>query len=259
MHSLFFNYFYKSNSMWKTLLSLVSLCTLIFLLFSCSEENPEDFEVNPEFKKYISSFTSGVISSVSTIKIEVVKPYAKKVKPNQPIDKEIFSISPEIEGKTVWIDQYTIQFIPTHPMHSGETYWIEFALDKIKQVPEELKIFKFPITIIDQAINFEEGGLRSYSTESIDWYEFSGKVIAADAITKKALDKNISVTVNGVDKKTKCRAFQPGGRHGRRTGKKQGSGRIYKLIVDSVQRRKKAGEITITWNYRNNCHWTYFI
>src|SRR5690554_7268894 len=106
--------------------TLLLLIALTFIISSCSEESPEEFQINPEFQKHISSFTSGVISAAAPIKIQLTEPYSKKIILNQAIKDDFIKISPAVKGKTVWSDQYTLEFIPEEHLQSGETYWVEF-------------------------------------------------------------------------------------------------------------------------------------
>ncbi|RYM34785.1 hypothetical protein ERX46_05270 [Brumimicrobium glaciale] len=214
--------------------SFLFFLTLTLILAGCGKDNPEDFQINPEYQKHISSFTSGVISAAAPIKIQLTEPYPKKVTLNQAIKEDFIRITPSVKGKTVWKDQYTIEFIPEKRFNSGETYWVEFDLGKVSDVPKELKTFKFPFSIIKQAINFEVDGLKSYSSESMDWYQFLGTAITADVVSTKTLNENFKVTVNGETKKAKW--------------VKQGNERLYNLVVDSIHRKKKAGEVKVVWN-----------
>ncbi|WP_107038016.1 alpha-2-macroglobulin family protein [Brumimicrobium mesophilum] len=214
--------------------SSLLLFTLIIILSGCGKDNPENFVINPEYQKHISSFTSGVISSAAPIKIQLTEQYVQKITPNQEIKESFISITPSIEGKTVWKDQYTLEFIPKERFKSGETYWVEFDLGKVADVPKELKTFKFPFSIVKQAINFEVAGLKSYSNESMDYYQFLGTAITADIISTKTLSENIKITVNGESKKIKW--------------SKQGNEKLYKLVVDSIPRKKTSSEIKVIWN-----------
>ncbi|PKR80124.1 hypothetical protein CW751_11510 [Brumimicrobium salinarum] len=217
---------------------LLYFLTTLLLFSACSEEDPAEFKINPDFQKHISSFTSGVISSASPVQIQLSQPYPKEIKPNQPIKEDFISISPEVKGKTVWKDQYTLEFIPEENFISGQDYWVEFELGKVSDVPNELKTFKFPFSIIKQAINFEVDGLKSYSNESMEWYQFLGTAITADVINTKKLDEIFNVTING---KTKKATFSEFGVDG-----------LYNLVVDSVERKDQTGEIKVTWNANPN-------
>lgn len=210
------------------------ILSIILLLFSCGKENPKDFEIDPAFQEHITSFTSGVISVATSIKIQLAEPYEGKIKPNIPIKEELFHISPSVKGKTVWVDQYTIEFIPEENFESDKTYWVEFSLGKVKDVPKKLKTFKFPFSTIKQAINIEIGGLKSYSDASMDWYQFTGTVLTADIISDKMLNENIEITVN--DKERTAKFTQEGNRN------------LYNLVVDSIPRKEKQGSIEIKWN-----------
>ncbi len=208
--------------------------SVVLLLSSCGTEDPKDFQIDPAFQKHITSFTSGIVSAASSIKIQLAEPYEGKIKPNEAIKEKWFDISPAIEGKTVWIDQYTIEFIPEKNFLSNTTYWVEFKLGEIKNVPSNLKIFKFPFTTIKQAINIELDGLKSYSNESMDWYQFKGTAFTADVISNTTLNENIEITVNGEEKTAKYI--------------KNGNRNLYNIIIDSIPRKKDQGNITIKWN-----------
>lgn len=211
---------------------LIAITYSIFL-FSC-KQSPADFEINKDFQKHISSFSSGVLSIAHPITIQLVEPNPKQIIPNEEVEENLFKISPSVKGKTVWINQHTVQFIPEEYLESGKEYWIEFNLGKVASVPKELKTFKFPFKTIKQAINFEADGLKSYSNEFSEWYQFTGLVYTADVIDEKTLRQNIEAKVNGKNHTIKW--------------DKIGNNNLYTLILDSVPRQEKAGEIIIQWN-----------
>lgn len=214
--------------------SVFTLLLLFLFLFSCKSKNPAEFAIDSEFQSYVSSFTSGVISAASPITIQLQEPNENKVKPNEPIEDKLFSISPSIKGKTVWVDQYTLQFIPEENFKSGETYWVDFKLGKVATVPKDLEVFKFPFTIIEQAVNFEVDGLKSYESDFAEWYQFTGTAYTSDVIEVSTLEEIFEVKVNGDKKSLKWEQI--------------GNGNLYELTVDSIPRKEKAGEIQIAWN-----------
>lgn len=222
------------NNLFRFSLAAALLFATSLLFTHCSDDDPENFKINPAFTKHVSAFTSGVISAHSSIEIQLVKPYEKQIVANKAIDEELFELSPGIEGKTMWLDQHTISFVPDKPFQSGETYWVSFDLSAVADVPGELETFKFPVTIIKQAINFEADGLISYDNETIEWQQFKGKVITSDKINEDQLNKSFTISYNG-------RNYQP-------KWEREGSDRIYTMIVDSIKRQKSAKEIAIEWN-----------
>lgn len=213
--------------------SFLLLFVGLSFLFSC-KQSPADFEINKDFQQYVSSFSSGVISAAHPITIQLVEPNSKEIIPNEAVKESLFKISPSVKGKTVWLNQHTVQFIPDENLESGKEYWVEFDLGKVTTVPKELKTFKFPLKTIKQAINFEADGLKSYSSEFSEWYQFTGIVYTADVIDENTLNKNIEAKVNGKNHPIKW--------------EKVGNHNLHTLILDSVPRQEKAGEIIIQWN-----------
>ncbi|MCO5269102.1 MAG: MG2 domain-containing protein [Brumimicrobium sp.] len=220
----------------KIILAFSVLLALILSLslYSCKKNSLEDFRINPEFQKYITSFTSGVVSSKSAIIIQFAQPFKGTFEPNKEVKDKLFSFSPSIKGKTVWVDEYTVQFIPENKLKSGQTYWVDFDLDKVTEVPKDLKTFKFPITIIKQAINFESAGLKVYENESYDYYQYQGIVYSADVVTTKELNEYFNFQVNGKTVKVK---WNDSGNH-----------KKYNLILDSVPRLNQEGILEAEWN-----------
>ncbi|RFC55030.1 alpha-2-macroglobulin family protein [Brumimicrobium aurantiacum] len=208
--------------------------TITLVFFGCSNENPEDFKVNPEFQKHISSYTSGVISTAGTVTIQLTNSVSDDFRKNEDKTDALLSISPTVEGKTIWKDQHTLEFIPTQKFESDATYWVEFKLGDLIDLPNELEVFKFPFSTIKQAINLEVDGLKSYADGSMDWYQLKGSAITADVMSIKTLNENTTFSVNGTSKKVKWT--------------KKGNQHIYEFTLDSIRRKNENGTVEINWN-----------
>lgn len=217
----------------KFSVNLLFLAGVFFVLFACSDKT-EELEFNPEFTKHISGYTSGVISTEASIKVLLTEPFKGDFTANDQIENTLFSFSPNIEGKMVWVDAQTIEFIPENPFTSGGTYTASFKLGDIKEVNDDLSVFQFQFTIIEQAIDVEADGLRAYDSKSIKFQQFMGNVIAADVIEEEMLNRTIEVSING-------QKIQP-------KWERQADRRMYRFIIDSVQRKDDAGQIIINWD-----------
>jgi hypothetical protein len=57
--------------------------------------------IDPEFASYITAFTSGYISSGSTIKVKFAHEFPAGAQLNTPLNENYFSFSPSLSGKTV--------------------------------------------------------------------------------------------------------------------------------------------------------------
>jgi len=209
------------------------ILSALVLVTSCGDKT-EKLEMNPEFTKHIAAFTSGIISAETSVKLFLTEPFDGDFVANEKVENTLFSFSPKMDGALVWIDAQTIEFIPDNKFQSGETYTTSFKLGEIKEVDEDLAVFKFQFTIIEQAIDVESDGLRAYDSKTIKYQQFIGNVIAADAIDEETLNKSIQIAVNGKIAKIKW--------------ERQADRRMYNLIIDSVQRRNNAGEIVISWD-----------
>jgi hypothetical protein len=152
---------------------------------------------NPEFAAYIGSFTSGHISSHSTIKIRLNTELQKSVALNTPIEDELFEFSPSIAGHAEWRDAQTIEFIPDQPLTSSTLYEAEFHLGKLIEVKEELKIFKFQFQIIEQSLQLQMGDLFSYHSNDFSFYNFTGTLSTADVADAAAIEKCLNFNFAG--------------------------------------------------------------
>src|SRR5688572_14026189 len=117
----------------------LSLC-----LLNCNR-SAENFIPDQAFKEYISAFTADMVSNESHIRILLANETSLPVENGQEVDadEELFSFSPEIKGKAVWVDKRTIEFIPEQRLAAGQTYKAEFFLSKVAEVPKDKKVFEF--------------------------------------------------------------------------------------------------------------------
>ncbi len=214
-------------------LSIIGIVTIFFGFTNCSDDSDKQFIPNPAFTEYIAAFSSGVVSAHDPIEIQLVNAPQQAIKLNQPIEETLFEISPEVKGKTIWSDQNTISFIPETPLKSGQKYWIKFNLGAVAAVDDELETFKFPLEIVQQAIDFESDGLIAYNNNSIKWQQYHGKVVTADRISEKELNEAFQIEYRD----------QSIAAHW-----EQRSDRIYTMIVDSIERFDKEQQLNIQWS-----------
>ena len=134
----------------------LSLFKLLFIflislsVIQCKKEKENDSPA-PGFTEYISAYTSGIVSNRSAIRIRLVTP-AVKAEPNQIIEEKIFSFDPEIEGKSYWTDNQTIEFRPDRLLPPGTEFKGKFHLSEITDVAKDLEYFPFKFQTIPQNI-----------------------------------------------------------------------------------------------------------
>lgn len=79
--------------------------------FSSCKSNQKDIIPSAEYAPYVNAYTGGVISQNSTIRIELTQDQPM-VDLNQELKDNPFSFSPSLKGKTYWVSNNTIEFVP---------------------------------------------------------------------------------------------------------------------------------------------------
>ncbi|HEX7413329.1 MAG TPA: hypothetical protein VF411_04725, partial [Bacteroidia bacterium] len=128
---------------------------LLKKLTGSNKHGIEHNKVNPEFAQYISAFTTGYISSGSTVKIKFASELKQSVELNTPVKEKLFSFEPEIAGDAFWIDGQTMEFRPKERLPAGQLYKASFHLNKLLEVKDDLKQFDFLFQTVKQSARVE--------------------------------------------------------------------------------------------------------
>ncbi|MEP6803164.1 MAG: hypothetical protein ABI892_01485, partial [Flavobacterium sp.] len=215
---------------------LVLVFCVFFIFQSCGRKSAADFNSDFSlFKEYIVSFTGGIVSSESDIR--VVLAFDKKDwKVNQELDDDLFDISPSVHGKVVALSTNTLAFIPDEKLKPGTEYQVTLNLDKLITIPKEkeaaLSKFNFTVKTIKQDFTINTVDIQSYSKQ----YQYLNCVLkTADNIDLETAVKLVSANQKGNDLKIK---FE----------KKSGTAKEFNFIIDSIQRYNEASNIEIEYD-----------
>lgn len=209
---------------------------VFFIFQSCGRKSAADFNSDFSlFKEYIVSFTGGIVSSESDIRV-VLNFDKKEWKANQVLDSDLFDISPSVDGKVVALSTNTIAFIPEKKLKPGTEYQVTLKLDKLIKIPKEkekeLSEFNFTVKTIKQDFTINTADIQSYSKE----YQYFNCVLkTADNIDIETAIKLVSAQQKGKNLKIK---FE----------KKSGSGKEFHFIIDSIQRYSEATNLEILYD-----------
>src|SRR5690606_22607027 len=128
---------------------LFSLLIVVLFIQSCKKPTSE-FESDFSFyQDYISSFTSGLVSAHSDIRVEFTF-YKLEWEKGQELLKNLIDISPYISGKVVALLKNTIAFLPSEKLNENTEYRISLKLVNLIQIPKELADFRFTIKTFQQ-------------------------------------------------------------------------------------------------------------
>ncbi len=214
---------------------LIYVFSVFFLFQACGKKSAADFNSDFSlFKEYIVSFTGGIVSAQSDIR--VVLAFDNNWKVNQVLDDDLFDISPSVNGKVIALSNNTIAFIPEKKLESGTEYQVTLHLDKlnpkIAEKDKELTNFNFTIKTIKQDFVVNILDLQSYSKE----YQYLNCVLkTADIIDFEIAKKLIEAQHNGNDLKI---IFE----------KSNAVGKEFKFRIDSIQRLDSKSKLEIAYD-----------
>ena len=83
----------------------IKVISLFFalILVGCSQEVQKRVTINPEFAQYISSFTSGIVSRESTIKIMLTEDVTESISDSDEPIVDLLRFVPEVEGEAKFL------------------------------------------------------------------------------------------------------------------------------------------------------------
>ncbi|WP_158826666.1 alpha-2-macroglobulin family protein [Mucilaginibacter lacusdianchii] len=170
-------------------LAILAIAFSLFLIFRNKHKNT----VNPEFSKYIESYTAGIISRHSSIRIKLANQVQTSHAKNEPVKDGLFDFSPSIKGKAYWVDAQTIEFKPDQELEPEKAYDVDFDLDEITDVPSDFEHFKFSFETLRPDFIVTYNGLQSATNTSLDKMKFTGVIQTADGEDEAKIEKLISV------------------------------------------------------------------
>lgn len=217
---------------------LIYVFFVCILFQACGRKSAADFNSDFSlFKEYIVSFTGGIVSAQSDIR--VVLAFDSNWKVNQVLDDELFDISPSVNGKVVALSNNTIAFIPEKKLKSGTEYQVTLHLDKLNpKVAEKdkgLSNFNFTVKTIKQDFVVNTLDVQSYSKE----YQYLNCGLkTADNMDIETAKKLIEAEHNGKDLKI---IFE----------KSNAVGKEFKFRIDSIQRQNSKSNLEIKYDGTN--------
>ena len=209
---------------------------MFFIFQACNKKSAADFNSDFSlFKEYIVSFTGGIISSESDIRV-VLAFDKKEWKVNQILDSDLFDISPSVDGKVVALSSNTIAFIPEEKLKADTEYQVTLNLDKLITLPKEkekeLSKFNFTAKTIKQDFIINTADIQSYNKE----YQYLNCVLkTADNIDVEMAKKLILANQKGNNLKIK---FE----------KTSGSAKEFNFKIDSIQRFSEPSSVEIAYD-----------
>ncbi len=215
---------------------LLLLSSCLLLLFSCSEKNPKELQEEQaaeffKFRTIIDQVTDNVVSAHENITVRFTNPQTNW-NSGQTVPEDVFKISPEVKGKSIFIDNQTISFVPDEPLENNTNYQVKLQVGKLLQVEDDLKEFNFSFKTIKQdfIVNIEPVISVDKNTQRV-----IGFIRASDILTLEDARKIVTARINSKEQDI---SFQS-------DIEKASS---FSFIIDNIKRTVDDQELKVFWN-----------
>ncbi|MCK3683278.1 Ig-like domain-containing alpha-2-macroglobulin family protein [Maribellus sp. YY47] len=170
------------------------IVALLIMAVSCTKSERKTVTTDVAFSRYVQAFTSGVISSESTISVYMSQPVEGEIN-----TEDLFRFKPEVKGKTVLVGGRIFEFRPDEALKPGTNYKAEFALGKVLKVESKFQQLPFEFATVKQTYSITVEGLRNYEGLNSTQMQLTGYVLTADVADSDPIEKIVTVTANGKD------------------------------------------------------------
>lgn len=182
------------------------LSILLFIITACKTDQAEngiitavkdDFS-SPKnlFVDHVSSYTGGVVSVVSDIRVRLNKSIPDSLV-GSTLDG-IFNFSPSIEGSTLWEDNKTIVFKPSKKLSNNQKYEVTANLKKIiPSIDKKKEQFKFIFQTLLQNYELSVAGIKLYNSNDLSKVRVEGELMTADVVSLDDIKKMLSANQSG--------------------------------------------------------------
>ncbi|UII21103.1 alpha-2-macroglobulin family protein [Fulvivirga ligni] len=170
---------------------------IVYFTNNSKAEVTQEEQINPAFSAYISSYTAGVVTSNSPIRIRLVASVADSSQVGKPVDADLFDFEPSIKGEATWIDANTVEFIPAERMTSGITYTVNFYLSKLMEVADDLKTFTYQFQVVQQNYDLTVENIETVEGTKLTKQNIIGVVYTADYADDEKVEKLIEAVQDG--------------------------------------------------------------
>jgi len=190
--------------------------------------------INPAFGEYITSYTAGVISSGSPIRIIFSQDAVDSSAIGNETSAKLFEFSPSVQGTTIWHDRRTVEFKPTARLVSGQIYEVNVLLGKLFQVASDLSTFEYTFQVIPQNFEVSVENVKPYVKTQLARQKIEGTLLTADFAENEAVEKMMTADQEGKSLKV--------------TWTHAGEGKQHLFVVEEVSRKESASIVKLSIN-----------
>ena len=209
------------------------LLVAVFIVTSCGKQVKT---TNPaEFGEFITGYTSGVISKKDPVRIKLAAGNLK-FEIGKTIPGEVLKFDPPVKGTASFYAENLLVFKPVTDWPAGKSIKATLNLAKILDVPDKFSTFNFQFSIIKPSFSVYPGNLVSMGENDKKMKKIEGKLVTADVIELKDVEKLLNAKSEGIEYPVKWEAA--------------GGQNEFNFTIDSLPRKQKAYNVEISWSGR---------
>ncbi|MCX6232231.1 MAG: MG2 domain-containing protein [Bacteroidetes bacterium] len=213
--------------------TVITVVVFAFVVYKIATQKHHFKRVNPAFKEYVQAFTSGVVSTHTTVKIRLTNDYADSSLFGMPISEKLFSFKPAIQGKATWIDSRTIEFRPESKLPPKKFYEAEFYLSKLIKVPDSIKTLEFQFQTMQQDYEITVENHKAYNKAVLSCEKLYGTLHTADIAEDVQIEKVLTAVQDNKQLKV--------------SWVHDAQKKVHYFQVDSIKRGNKKSFVTLTY------------
>ena len=213
----------------NSFLSVIALIASL-LLFGCQQLK---IDVS---HPYVEAFTTGEVSSQSPILIKFTNDveFKENFTLGQVLDKNLFKITPSIDGEAVWKGDNTVEFTPKKPLKHEQRYVVKLNIAKIAHIKDVPKTFTFDFSTVKLGFSYTLDKISCYNMDDENTYFLSGNIYTSDFVADETAQKILKIKPDN---------YAVSWEHDK-------AGRTHTFRIDSL--RSQQEEFFVTLNFEGN-------
>ena len=208
------------------------LCLAVTALFFSCKKSGTWIEVDPAFSQYIDAYTTGIVSKTTAVRIQLAGTANTVHTVGEEVKENLFSFSPSVNGKALWVDASTIEFKPTKFLKPDQLYEVSFSLGKVTKTIPKFRELKFNLKTVKPAFSVSDYGLRSTGTKNK--MMLTGNLETADIEQGKSVEQLLVATQNNKSLPIKWQHND--------------AAKMHTYSIDGIKRLGNSSNLTIAWN-----------
>jgi uncharacterized protein YfaS (alpha-2-macroglobulin family) len=167
--------------------------TLVVVISSCKDSKIEiPLDADIPFRPYISSYTSGIVSKTSAIKVYFKEEILDSIASDSMILKEAISVTPKFKYRVEVNSPKILEIVPLENLESGTRYKVDVNIETITNKDLEKDIFPLVFETLEQDYTMKDVRLEPTDIYMPNDLVLTGFIETADESTLEDVKKVIT-------------------------------------------------------------------